>query len=153
MQVQDLLKSKGSEVVSTGSDTPLGSAARLLTQHRIGALVVTDQRGQLCGIFSERDVARSLAAHGAQLPDMRVDEAMTHEVVTCKPVDDVESLMARMTERRCRHLPVVQGGVLCGIISIGDLVKCRLQELEAEKHDLQAYITRAGVNEQRSQLN
>lgn len=150
MQVRDLLKAKGKKVASTNPHTPLADAARLMTRHRIGALVVIDQTGALSGIVSERDVARNLATHGPNLVEMHVDQIMTRKVMTCTPDDDLKSLMARMTEGRFRHLPVVQDETLCGIISIGDLVKHRLEELESENHQLQAYITGAHAQTARS---
>lgn len=141
MQVRDLLKTKGNAVVSTNPQTRLADATRLMSRHRIGALVVVDQNGELCGIVSERDVARSLPTHGPKLLEMCVDQIMTRKTITCMPDDDLKSLMERMTEGRFRHLPVVQDNALCGVISIGDLVKHRLEELVSENHHLQAYIT------------
>ncbi len=140
MLIAQILAGKGSEIISTRPDATIASVARLLKQKRIGALVVTDADGGLCGIISERDLARGLADHGAGLLEMTVAELMTAKVVTCSPDDGLASLMQTMTERRFRHLPVVKDGELIGIISIGDVVKYRLQELEAETHMLQDYI-------------
>ena len=140
MLIAQILAGKGSEMISTRPDATIASVARLLKQKRIGALVVTDADGGLCGIISERDLARGLADHGAGLLEMTVAELMTAKVVTCSPDDGLASLMQTMTERRFRHLPVVKDGELIGIISIGDVVKYRLQELEAETHMLQDYI-------------
>lgn len=151
MQVRDLLETKGDAVVSTNPQTRIADATRLMSRHRIGALVVVDQDGELCGIVSERDLARSLPDHGPKLLEMRVDQIMTREAMICTPDDDLKSLMARMNEGRFRHLPVVQDKALCGLISIGDLVKHRLEELESENHQLQAYITGMDVPAQHPQ--
>jgi CBS domain-containing protein len=140
MLIAQILAGKGSDIVSTRPDQTIAAVAGLLKRKRIGALVVTDADGRLCGIISERDLARGLADHGARLLDMKVAELMTAKVVTCSPEDGLASLMQTMTERRFRHLPVVKDGELIGIISIGDVVKHRLQELEAETHMLQDYI-------------
>jgi CBS domain-containing protein len=140
MLIAQILAGKGGEVVSTRPDATITEVARLLKAKRIGAVVVTDQQGALCGIISERDLARGLADHGADLLQKRVGELMTTTVTTCAPDDGVDKLMQKMTEGRFRHLPVVEGGRMIGIISIGDVVKHRLQELEAETHLLQDYI-------------
>jgi CBS domain-containing protein len=140
MLIAQILEGKGSDVIATRPEAAIAEVARVLKQKRIGALVVTDADGQLCGIISERDLARGLADHGAGLLEMKVAELMTAEVVTCTPDDGLEKLMQTMTERRFRHLPVVRDGELIGIISIGDVVKHRLQELEAETHMLHDYI-------------
>jgi CBS domain-containing protein len=141
MLIGQILAGKGREVVSTRPDATIAEVARLLKARRIGAVVVTDAGGELCGIISERDLARGLADHGADLLDMRVSQLMTADVVTCSPDDGIGQLMHTMTERRFRHLPVVQDGEMVGIISIGDVVKYRLQELEAETHMLHDYIS------------
>jgi CBS domain-containing protein len=140
MLIAQILAGKGRDVISTRPEATIGAVASLLKKKRIGAVVVTDAEGQLCGIISERDLARGLADHGARLLEMKVAELMTAEVVTCAPDDGLETLMQIMTERRFRHLPVVKDGELIGIISIGDVVKHRLKELEAETHQLQDYI-------------
>jgi CBS domain-containing protein len=141
MLIGQILASKGREVVSTRPDAATTEVAGLLKARRIGAVVVIDEDGVLCGIISERDLARGLADHGADLLDMQVSELMTKDVVTCSPEDGIGQLMQIMTERRFRHLPVVQDGKMVGIISIGDVVKYRLQELEAETHLLHDYIS------------
>jgi len=140
MLIGQILGAKGSKVTTVAPDATITEVARLLKQHRIGAVVVTEADGQLCGIISERDLAKGLADHGARLLDMRVRQLMTPDVVTCAPGDSLEKLMQTMTERRFRHLPVVQDGEMVGIISIGDVVKHRLLELEAETHLLHDYI-------------
>jgi CBS domain-containing protein len=127
-------------VVSTRPDATIAEVASLLKARRIGAVVVTDAAGDLCGIISERDLARGLADHGADLLQMRVGELMTTAVTTCTPDDGVDKLMQKMTEGRFRHLPVIEAGRMIGIISIGDVVKHRLQELETETNLLHDYI-------------
>lgn len=144
MLIRQILGSKGGEVVATGPQATIAEVAGLLKAKRIGAIVVEDATGELCGIISERDLARGLADHGAALLDMQVHQLMTAEVVTCSPADGLEKLMQTMTEGRFRHLPVVEDGKLVGIISIGDVVKYRLKELEDETHMLQDYIQSAG---------
>jgi CBS domain-containing protein len=143
MLIAQILAGKGRDVVSTRPDATIAEVAGLLKARRIGAVVVTDANDELCGIISERDLARGLADHGAGLLQMQVAELMTAEVVTCAPDDGIDKLMQQMTEGRFRHLPVVQDGRMIGIISIGDVVKHRLQELEAEAHLLHDYIAGA----------
>lgn len=140
MLIAQILAGKGSEVITTRPEATIDEVARLLNDKRIGAVVVLDADAQLCGIISERDLARGLARHGTALLEMQVAALMTKGVVTCSPDDGLETLMQRMTEGRFRHLPVIKDGRLTGIISIGDVVKHRLQELEAETHMLQDYI-------------
>jgi CBS domain-containing protein len=140
MLIDQILASKGRDVVTTRPDATIAEVAKLLKAKRIGAVVVTDAAGALRGIISERDLARGLADHGAKLLDMRVSQLMTVEVVTCSPADSLDRLRQQMTEGRFRHLPVVEDGKMIGIISIGDVVKHRLQELETETHLLHDYI-------------
>ena len=140
MLIAQILAGKGSSVVSTRPEATIAEVASLLKEKRIGAVVVVDAGGELCGIISERDLARGLAEHGGALLAMKVGQLMTRGVVTCTPEDDVQTLMQRMTEGRFRHLPVVKEGRLSGIISSGDVVKHRLGELEVETQMLQDYI-------------
>jgi CBS domain-containing protein len=133
------LAAKGGKVVSTRPDATIADVARLLRREKIGAVVV-GEGGALCGIISERDLARGLADHGAELLEMKVGQMMTRDVVTCTPEAGIDHLMQTMTEGRFRHLPVLEDGKMTGIISIGDVVKHRLEELEAETHQLQDYI-------------
>jgi CBS domain-containing protein len=142
MFVGQILGSKGRKVVSTTPEASIADVARLLRRERIGAVVVTEA-DRLCGIISERDLARGLADYGAELLEMKVAQLMTAEVVTCTPDDGIDHLMQSMTVGRFRHLPVLQDGRMIGIISIGDVVKHRLEELEAETHQLQDYIAGA----------
>jgi CBS domain-containing protein len=143
MLIRQILAGKGSQVVATRPDATVSEVARLLKEKRIGAVVVTDRQGRLCGIISERDLARGLAEHGAGLLETKVEQLMTKDVVTCSPEDGVQQLMHKMTAGRFRHLPVIEDGALVGIISIGDVVKHRLEELEAETHLLHDYIAGA----------
>ena len=141
MHVDGVLRTKGSAVVTTGPDATLLQAARLLHEHRIGALVVADAAGSLAGILSERDVVNAVAEQGPSALDGPVAEFMSTNVVSCAPTDTLEQLMGAMTERRIRHLPVVAEGELLGIVSIGDVVKRRVSEIQDESQALQDYIT------------
>lgn len=140
MLIRQILAGKGSDVVTTRPDATVTEVAKLLKAKRIGAVVVTDADGEICGIISERDLACGLADRGADLLGMRVGDVMTREISTCSPDDGIDRLMRQMTEGRFRHLPVVEDGRMIGIISIGDVVKHRLKELETETHMLQDYI-------------
>jgi CBS domain-containing protein len=140
MLIGQILANKGRDVVSTRPAATIAEVAKLLKAKRIGAVVVMDDAGALCGIISERDLARGLADYGAKLLEMRVSQLMTSEVHTCTPDDDLEKLMKQMTEGRFRHLPVIRDSEMIGIISIGDVVKHRLHELESETHMLHDYI-------------
>ncbi len=141
IRISQILKSKGDRVVTIAPDTTLAEVVDVLKRERIGAVVVTEEKGGLVGIISERDVAHGLAEHGADLLAKRVAELMTSPVVTCTPGSSVEEVMKEMTVGRFRHLPVVKDDMLLGIISIGDVVKNRLEELETETAMLQEYIT------------
>ncbi len=140
MKVQAMLDAKGSEVATTRPDATIATAIDILKLKKIGALVVTDSGGDLAGIISERDIVRGLVDHGGDLLKMPVAELMTRAVKTCNPDHNTDHVMAEMTRSRIRHLPVLDGGRLCGIISIGDVVKNRLEELEAETSVLRDYI-------------
>ena len=140
MLIGQILATKGSDVVTIGPQATIAEAVRLLRDKQIGAVVVVEGDGGVSGILSERDVTRGLADKGASLLDMQVSELMTRDVITCAPGDGIEKLMSDMTKGRVRHLPVMQDGRLRGLISIGDLVKHRLEELEAEAHMLHDYI-------------
>ena len=143
MKVREILDAKGQGVVTIRSDATLSTAVHRLALERIGALVVSDDGLRVAGILSERDIVAGLARDGADLlaAGRRVAELMTRNVVTCGPDDTVKHLMAEMTRRRVRHLPVVVGDRLVGIVSIGDVVKSRLGEVELEADVLrEAYI-------------
>jgi len=142
VNVQSILGVKGSDVVTVQEGISLGDAASILRDKRVGALVVSNDGQHIDGIVSERDVVRALANHGASVLGRPVSSAMSKDVITCRAEDAVESLMVSMTERRIRHLPVVDdAGVLGGVISIGDVVKARLSQLETENQQLYDYIT------------
>ena len=113
-----------------------------LARHNVGAMVVCDETGTVVGIVSERDVVRRLHERGAELLHAPVSEIMTTSVVTCEPSEAVDSLASTMTERRIRHMPVVSGGKLIGIVSIGDVVKSRIEQLETDREQLESYIAR-----------
>ncbi len=109
-------------------------------QKKIGAIVISPDGKKIAGILSERDIARGLDEHGVRLAEITVGELMTAKIFTCSPGDSVEAVMQLMTDHRVRHLPVVRGGNLCGIVSIGDIVKDRLEHLQHETEALQDYI-------------
>ncbi len=137
MNVQSILTAKGNVVATVAPDASLAQAAAELRDRSVGALVVSVDGQAMVGIISERDVVRALAAHGASALGRTVASTMSTNVVTCRADDSVESLMAAMTERRIRHLPVVAAdGSLAGIVSIGDVVKQRLGQLESENQAL-----------------
>lgn len=143
MNVDGILRAKGAAVVTIQPDATVGDLVRGLRDARIGAMVVSDDGRSVLGIVSERDVVRALAEHGSRVSGLRVADVMTRNVVTCSPADTVKQLMSEMTLRRIRHLPVVADGRLVGIISIGDVVKNRLEEMETETNVLrEAYIGR-----------
>ena len=140
MHVEGLLRAKGDAVVVIASRATVRELVDRLAQHRVGALVVSDDGHHVDGIVSERDVVASLAEHGPALLDHTVADIMTSEVVTCVPSTTVDQLMSLMTERRMRHVPVVVEGNLAGIVSIGDVVKDRIRDLEVETETLHEYI-------------
>jgi CBS domain-containing protein len=143
MTVNHILLHKGRSVVTIAPDHTLAEAARLLSDKKIGAVVVTDGAKPVLGILSERDIVRALAERGAGVLDEPVSRSMTGEVVTCTGDAAIHEIMELMTERRFRHVPIVQGGRLTGIISIGDVVKFRLAEIEAEAQAMREYIATA----------
>lgn len=143
MNVNDILKAKGREVATVAPDATVTDAVQLLHRRGIGALVVSADGNRLDGILSERDIVHALAAHGAAVLDRRVAELMTRRVVTCTPDDTIAELMGEMTRRRIRHLPVVDRDRLAGLVSIGDVVKNRLEEMESETTSLRQFIAGA----------
>ncbi len=144
MKVDTMLAAKGDKVVTARPDATVATIIRMLKLEGIGALVVSEDGEKILGIISERDVVRALVGHGGEVLKMRVDELMTHSVKTCTPDANIKDVMAEMTRSRVRHLPVVRDGKLCGIISIGDVVKNRLEELETETSVLRDYIVGRG---------
>jgi CBS domain-containing protein len=143
MNVGTILRNKGGAVATIAPHATIRDAAALLRRERIGALVVSNGGNKVEGILSERDIVHGLADRGAALLDVTVDALMTRRVFTCTPRDSVGDLMAMMTERRIRHIPVLTDGMLVGIISIGDVVKHRLDEMEYETSSLRSFIAGA----------
>jgi len=132
MQISDILRVKGRQVTTVSESGTIESVVRLLAEKRVGAVVVEDRWSKLAGIFSERDLVQALAKRGVAIMALPVRELMTTQVITCVDEDRVETMLARMTQNRIRHLPVLQDGKLAGIVSIGDLVHVRLDEKELE---------------------
>ena len=143
MNVREILKAKGALVVTVRVEASIDEVARVIAERAVGAAVVLAGDGRVAGILSERDIVRGLAAHGARLGSMLASDLMTREVVFCGPDDEVGELMATMTGRRVRHLPVLADGALAGIVSIGDVVKSRLDEVNYEASAMREYITAA----------
>ena len=141
MKIAELLRARDSqEIKKIRPQDSIAAAARAMTEYRIGALLVEDDGGQIVGILSERDIVRGMGPHGADLHDVEVSGLMTKTLIRCSPEDSVNEAMAMMTDRRIRHLPVFEGDELVGFISIGDLVKCRITEVQAEAEAMRAYI-------------
>jgi CBS domain-containing protein len=140
MQVKHILREKGRDVVTVASDATLSEAARLLARKRIGAVVVRERDGSLAGILSERDVVRALAEASVNALAQSVAAHMTRVIETCSESDSIEDLMELMTRRHFRHVPVVENDRLAGIVSIGDIVKTRIEETEREASALRQYI-------------
>lgn len=143
MTVRAIITFKGRDCVTVAPDATLAEAARLLAKHRIGALVITGAERRVVGILSERDIVHAMAAKGELALALPVSGAMTRDVVTCGEDETIPELMQRMTAGRFRHVPVVDRGQLSGIVSIGDVVKHRLAELEREHDALREYIATA----------
>jgi CBS domain-containing protein len=143
MTVKGILSRKGNNVLTIEPTSPLSIAIRLLAERRIGTLVVTGADHRIVGIISERDIVRALGERGAQVLDAPVAEVMTRNVITCRERDSTADLMEQMTSGKFRHLPVVDEGRLLGIVSIGDVVKSRLEEMQHDTEALQDYIRTA----------
>jgi CBS domain-containing protein len=141
MKISDVLRKKGSAVITVAPHATIASLLELLAQHNIGAVVVSPDGAEVAGIVSERDVVRHLHTRGASLLDAPVSEIMTVDVYTSDPDDDVREVAASMTEHRIRHIPVVVDGKLSAIVSIGDVVKARMDQLAEERDHFEAYIT------------
>jgi CBS domain-containing protein len=140
MLVSQILRAKGDAVFTVAPTDTVGRVAELLHSKRIGALVVTEA-DRVVGIVSERDIVRAVAGGDVKVTSRPVSAYMTANVVFAEPGETLDSLLSRMTDRRIRHLPVCQAGRLVGIVSIGDLVKWKISEVEAEAHGLKAYIS------------
>ena len=143
MTVRVLMKSKGDggEVIAVAPDTTVEELAAVLVRHRIGAALVRDADGTVQGLISERDVIHGIAEHGKGTTQLPVSQFMTREIVTCGLDDTIDSVMETMTAQRFRHVPVMEDGALIGVISIGDVVKYRIEQTEREAQHLREYIT------------
>ncbi len=141
MEISQILDRKGSFVATISPTATIAEAAHELTSRFIGALVVSDDGAKILGILSERDIVRAISEFGGGIMNAQVTVLMSSEVRSCAPSDHVDSLMETMTDHRIRHLPVVVDGSLAGIVSIGDLVKSRLDELERDRDALEQFIT------------
>ncbi|WP_443747956.1 CBS domain-containing protein [Asticcacaulis solisilvae] len=141
MLVNQLLNAKGRQVFTVAPEDSLASIAALLHSRKVGAFIVTDRIGRVVGVVSERDIIRAVAVDGAEALVRPTSDYMTRDVIFASHGETVEILLERMTDRRIRHLPVMDGARLIGIVSIGDLVKTKIAEAEHEAHTLKAYIT------------
>jgi len=140
MRISEILRQKGGEVVTIEPEATVRELLEVLAEHNVGAVVVSHDGSAIDGIVSERDIVRRLQRVGAELLDRPVAEIMTVVVHTCSPDDGAESLRSTMTEHRIRHLPVVRGGRMVGIVSIGDVVKSAISELQTEREHLVQYL-------------
>lgn len=143
MHIKDILRHKGDDVFSVGPGEDVTAIARSLAQHRIGAALVRDMDGAVLGIISERDIVRAVAREGAVALSRTARELMTAELRTAAPTTTIAEGLGIMTDHRCRHLPVMDGDRLAGMVSIGDLVKARIAEAELEAENLRAFVTAA----------
>ena len=143
MNVKTILAAKGGDVISIEPTATLAAAAQLLSKHRIGAVVILGPGGRLSGILSERDIVRSLAEHGTEALALPVGQVMTRNVLTCGEDDTIADIMEQMTTRKFRHMPVLTQGKLVGLVSIGDVVKQRVGEIEQETEAMRDYIRTA----------
>lgn len=143
MNVKTILAAKGGDIVSIEPTADLAAAARLLSTHRIGAVVIRGAGGRLAGILSERDIVRAVSEHGADALSRSVGQVMTRNVTTCGENDSIADIMERMTSGKFRHMPVLRDGQLIGVVSIGDVVKQRVEEVERDADALRDYIRTA----------
>jgi CBS domain-containing protein len=140
MLVTQILKEKGDLVFTASPNETVAAAAALLHTRRVGAMILVDEEGMVVGILSERDIVRVIAEHGESALKKPISVCMTSDVVFAAPNETVDALLAQMTDRKIRHLPVLKDGRLVGIVSIGDLVKSKISEIEAEAEGLKSYI-------------
>lgn len=141
MRIEAIVRGKGDQVVSVSPRDTVAAVARTLAQHRIGAALVRGPDGALLGIVSERDIVRGMASHGVGTSQLATEQLMTRELVTARPEMSINEAMTLMTDRRVRHLPVLDtAGALVGLVSIGDLVKARIEEAELEAETLKAFV-------------
>jgi CBS domain-containing protein len=138
MSIQSILDHKGSKVVTIAPDTRVGAAAHRLRLEHIGAVIITSD-GRIEGILSERDIVHGLTEHGTAVVDLPVSALMSRNVRTCRPDAEIRDVMRLMTQHRIRHVPVAENGTLRGIVSIGDVVKSRLDDMELETNILRDY--------------
>jgi len=144
MHVAAVLKRKGNRIVSAAPADTVAAIARLLTEHRIGAVLVVEEDGRPVGILSERDIVRAIARDGAGALSRPASDLMTRELITGQPTDTVADLMAVMTDRRIRHIPILEEGRIVGVISIGDVVKARIDDAELEVESLRGFVAGIG---------
>ena len=140
MYVRDILSTKGGRVTTIKPESKILATSKLLSQHRIGAVLVTDAADKIVGIISERDIVRGLASHGGAVAELTVTDLMTRDVRSCTLGDTIAEIMVIMTTHRIRHLPVLEDGKLAGIVSIGDVVKYRLDEAKLEVESMRDYV-------------
>jgi CBS domain-containing protein len=140
MTVKAILEQKGRDVVTVSPEITLDEANRQLAEHKIGAVVVIDAQNRICGILSERDIVRALASKGSDIMSAPVSSVMTRNVKVCSEMHSVNKLMEMMTKGRFRHLPVEIDGKLGGLVSIGDVVRLRIEQVEREAEEIKAYI-------------
>ena len=140
MSVSAILAQKGRDVVTAEAGDSLEAISKVLAEKKIGAAVVLDSKGKVCGIASERDIVRQVAKQGAKALSQPVSDCMTHKVVSCSEHDTIDLAMEKMTQGRFRHLPVMENGKLSGIISIGDVVKRKIEQALQDAEDLKKYI-------------
>lgn len=144
MIIASILKQKGSEVISVRPEETILDVARILAQHRIGAALVRDAEGRILGIISERDIIGGMAGHGQGTSQLPAGQLMSRDLVTVTPQTLVVEALAMITHHRVRHLPVLEGEQLVGLVSIGDLVKARIEQAVYETEELKAYVVSAG---------
>ena len=140
MNISSILANKGKTVITADPDSSLGAISKTLADNRIGAIVIIDAGGKVCGIVSERDIVRQVASSGAGALDQPISQCMTKKVVSCDGQSTVDEVMGIMTNHKFRHIPVIEGGGLVGIISIGDVVKHKIEQAEREAAELKQYI-------------
>lgn len=140
MTVSAILAEKGTSVFTANKSSSITQIIHLLAKYKIGSIVITDETGSVCGIVSERDIVRDLAIAGTDALDADVSHCMTATVISCTPHDTVTQVMAVMTENRFRHMPVVEDGKLLGLVSIGDVVKRKIEDTEREAEEMRSYI-------------
>ncbi len=140
MTLDQILNDKGRSVATVAATQSLLQAAKLLDERKIGAVVAVNEDESVAGVLSERDIARQVARQGQDCLAMKVSAAMTRDVITAPPTETVDQALTRMTDRRIRHLPVCDGAKLAGIVSIGDLVKWKIAEAEAEAEAMKSYL-------------